>query len=573
MSQVAAALRRNWIPIGCATTAAIVGSKAYIYSQEQAEIEKAKIAAEAAKKEEENKDVIDLAKDWLYDLSESGNHFLNEHILENDEKNEGEVNAESEEETSIFDGLKSILNSTSTPTNGKEKEPEESPGIISLASSFTSLLTGELSEVEFDTMINTAQNLSQQGDVNETKSTFELINLFIDKQEEVKTQFLKSLGFIDLQSFDPAAMFYFLEKEDEKKNPSYKRRKHRYYDGVDVNVVNDLNDALHLAEISYLDSGEEIKKKLDSSPWELAYCQVESLPEQPSHYLAVKKGQSKWTRTLEVLIVVRGTKTVPDILTDALLENVEYRKGRAHAGILRSGHHLVEKHSKTMDDLLNLSNKSKVHLTLVGHSLGAGAASIAGMEFHKKDNFEVEVVGFGSPPILSKDLSEGTKDYITTVIADADVVPRMSAETIGNLMLDMMEFDWTPKANRDIKDALNEVRKSVGLLRDKDVGTVMSLVNSGFDSYVKPHIRGQSSERLDTVLYPPGSCIHFYRDGMSVSGSYVPCDFFDEIDVSRTMVEDHFMARGYRKIFLEVMREYMEDEHFRFVAKSEESQR
>eukprot|EP00553_Chaetoceros_curvisetus_P000448 CAMPEP_0204615622 /NCGR_PEP_ID=MMETSP0717-20131115/3075_1 /ASSEMBLY_ACC=CAM_ASM_000666 /TAXON_ID=230516 /ORGANISM="Chaetoceros curvisetus" /LENGTH=76 /DNA_ID=CAMNT_0051628613 /DNA_START=20 /DNA_END=246 /DNA_ORIENTATION=+ len=58
--------------------------------------------------------------------------------------------------------------------------------ITSMAKSFASLITGEISESEFNDMIHHAQNISQKGDVDETRSTIELINLFLSTQEEVK---------------------------------------------------------------------------------------------------------------------------------------------------------------------------------------------------------------------------------------------------------------------------------------------------------------------------------------------------------------------------------------------------
>jgi hypothetical protein len=198
------------------------------------------------------------------------------------------------------------------------------------------------------------------------------------------------------------------------------------------------------------------------------------------------------------------------------------------------------------------------------------------MEFHSDERgcFKVEVVGFGCPAILSQELSEQTKSYITTVVADADMVPRMSAETIGNVMLDIMEYDWSPMVKRDIEDALQEVKKGVGFLfQDKEIKSadkpriMQTFVDKAVEKYVKPGIRKESYRRLDTVLHPPGSCVHFYRDGVGISGSYVPCGFFNEIDVARTMVDDH-LSSGYRKIFLEVMRSFLKNDHFSFDEKA-----
>ena len=201
-----------------------------------------------------------------------------------------------------------------------------------------------------------------------------------------------------------------------------------------------------------------------------------------------------------------------------------------------------------------------------------GAAALAGIEFQndEKDCFDVQVVGFGCPAILSKELSDQTKPYITTVVADADMIPRMSSETIGNCMLSIQSYDWTPHVKRDIEDALQELKRGFGFLfqDEKPINVdkpriMQKFVDNAVDQYIKPGIREPTNRRLEIVLHPPGSCVHFYRDGVGISGSYVPCEFFNEIDISRTMVNDHLIS-GYRKIFLEMMRSFLSDDHFRF---------
>jgi len=66
------------------------------------------------------------------------------------------------------------------------------------------------------------------------------------------------------------------------------------------------------------------------------------------------------------------------------------------------------------------------------------------MEYDDENDYDVDVIGFGCPALLSKDLSEKTSHYITTVVADDDCVPRMSAVSAVNALLDIMEYDYVP---------------------------------------------------------------------------------------------------------------------------------
>jgi hypothetical protein len=229
--------------------------------------------------------------------------------------------------------------------------------------------------------------------------------------------------------------------------------------------VNELNEALMLSELSYADSVEEVRAGLESlydvdrsgddsgksmkekgkisgkAQWELLFCDTQSRPNEPSHFLAIQKNASDYDDTLHVLMVVRGTKSMSDLITDAMMEATDYEyngvHGEAHSGMTRAGDYLTKRHVKLLATLLHLSDKRKLDITLVGHSMGAGAATIAAMnmnsdQFSKdignggNNNVKVSanVIGFGCPALLSQNLSLMTRNFVTTVIADADVIPR-----------------------------------------------------------------------------------------------------------------------------------------------------
>ena len=80
----------------------------------------------------------------------------------------------------------------------------------------------------------------------------------------------------------------------------------------------------------------------------------------------------------------------------------------------------------------------------------------------KMDDVKVSahVIGFGCPALLSQQLSLMTRDYVITVIADADVIPRMSGATLVNFLLDLWKFDYRDQAERDVEQALREVQNA-----------------------------------------------------------------------------------------------------------------
>jgi pimeloyl-ACP methyl ester carboxylesterase len=377
-----------------------------------------------------------------------------------------------------------------------------------------------------------------------------------DHHDEIKTELErvanKYFGNIQLSSTFPSALWGYLEHEDERKNPSWKRRVHRFCQGIYMDQLEEFYRGLLLAYFAYGDTPDEIRANLEKRGYELLFCDLSSAPGRPAHYVAVQRkhtSSDSWfsllssssstsrpfsASALPVVIVVRGTKTLADAMTDLLCDSCEYRGGRAHSYIVTSGKYLAETQAPLLKDLAALSGLD-LHVTLVGHSLGAGAATIAGIELANRaeHGYNVNVVGFGCPALLSKDLAEGVSSFVTTIINDSDVVPRMSGASIANLLRDVSAFDWFPYARRDIQHALNE------LFPAQVAKSIMATIEPNLKSFVESSRQDppSSSDRVTPELYPPGRCIHFYSDGVGTSAAVVQNDFFKEIDVSRRMIE------------------------------------
>ena len=541
-------------------------------------------------------------------------------------KSETEQNRDND--TSLFSEFLSFANNASLFT---KKTSSASPDIEELIEQAQNIVANSVSS-------SLPEKSSTSASSSTSSSSFlSQVRYFQQNAQAIQQVFdtnfgphLSNINVKDLfKSFPVAALHYYLEYQDSIKTPSWKRRMHRYYSDVEVSKVEELNEALILSELSYADSVEEIRvgleriynnsnsgvtKKNNKPQWELLFCDTESRPNQPSHFLAIQKNASPYDDALHVLLVVRGTKSMSDLITDALMEASDYEytpqgmsttiKGKAHGGMQSSGKYLVDRHQKLLSTLLQLSKKRKLQITVIGHSLGAGAATIAAMEWNSGSKFgqdsdvSANVIGFGCPALLSRGLSLSTKEYVTTVIADADFIPRMSAATLVNLLLDVKSFDYRKQAERDVEQALrqlttvaetpiheNETKSKLAFgLDENDIRTVMGYVRSGLEKVANPisaketieadtinenmkedqEGRTVEVEKMKPILFPPGTCIHFYRDGSGITGSYCPCDFFNELDVARTMVDDHLISSGYRRIFLNLMRNFTKDDHFSF---------
>lgn len=193
--------------------------------------------------------------------------------------------------------------------------------------------------------------------------------------------------------------------------------------------------------------------------------------------------------------------------------------------------------------------------------------AVAGIEWNDNKDIDAEVIGFGCPALLSDDLCQKVEPFVTTVVDDADCVPRMSMATMVNALMDIVELDWTPYARRDVNETVEEMGRFLPSL-------VTDSAKKDMLKKLEGMLPDQSSftptkKRLPPVLFPPGKVIHFYRDGYGVTGSLVPSNFFDELEISRRMLDDHFFLEGYEQIFLSLMRQYHGDNLYSFEKKKD----
>lgn len=92
----------------------------------------------------------------------------------------------------------------------------------------------------------------------------------------------------------------------------------------------------------------------------------------------------------------------------------------------------------------------------MGHSLGGAIASLLAVMLRKKSNKElgfspdiVSAIGYATPPCVSRKLSESCADYVTTVVMQDDVIPRLSVASLTRLRIEILQTDWTSLIDKE----------------------------------------------------------------------------------------------------------------------------
>ncbi|KAL7517858.1 hypothetical protein ACHAWX_002736 [Stephanocyclus meneghinianus] len=528
---------------------------------------------EAASKRSDKKDppIINFLAKWIGDWSTEGQAFL-QNLLNTDgtSQDADRVSDDGTESKSFFDEMKDAFSSFKNDQENK-KMKNSFVDMMDFFQSIIALSIGDdrnARELAEDFIQKAAEVSAYHQSNKSTPNLLEFSKLMIDAFGKVAESIHRNFGHIDWHKLRPFDFMYFLEYVESMRTPSWKRRLHGLAPAVSVNEVKELHKALYLANLAYGDTAEGIKSGLLNSDWELIHAQLTNAPGEPAHYIALRKNRLNSIRSyLDVLLVVRGTKDFKDVLSDGLLDAVDFRGGKAHAGLAISGKFLVDHHRDLLRELMKMANKTNIKLTLIGHSLGAGAAAIAGIIFNEEEpNVEANVIGFGCPALLSNDLSIAASKYVTTIVSDSDMIPRMSGPSVENAILDLMSYDWIERGLEDLQNIFENIRVNLPFdIPPESIEKVYGFVQKFLENTIKPQMDEMSKkQRRDVVLIPPGNCIHFYRDGTGITGQTVPCNLFDNLEISRTMIDDHMIPTGYNRMLLDFMRYYLADYQFVF---------
>ncbi|WIA19869.1 hypothetical protein OEZ85_005771 [Tetradesmus obliquus] len=158
-----------------------------------------------------------------------------------------------------------------------------------------------------------------------------------------------------------------------------------------------------------------------------------SLPRKPAHLVAVDHSRK------QLLLVVRGTSQLADVLADLVAHTSPLGPGQAHSGMLDCAAAIIQQCLPTLEQQLQQHPGYRVHC--LGHSLGGGVAALAAYLLRNTAELRsrlaqasgVVATGFGTPPIMTKELAESASSYTRTLVHNHDLVPRTCVASLAQL--------------------------------------------------------------------------------------------------------------------------------------------
>lgn len=271
----------------------------------------------------------------------------------------------------------------------------------------------------------------------------------------------------------------------------------------------------------------------------------------------------------KIVISVRGTLSMKDILTDlnAESETIPLHPPReewtGHKGMVQAAQYILEKIEQ--EQLLERARSRRPErgtkdfdIIIVGHSLGAGTASILGILMRQAYS-SLQCFCY-SPPggLLSASVVEYTKEFTVSVVVGKDVVPR-----IGLHQMETLRTDLINAIKRSVDPKWKTITCSIICCGCSQPTSAVEM--STGETEVSEYMRSKHNARCMGIhpsdstialtshqpLYPPGRIIHVVRhhptSGQQALSSKEPVyqalwasnTDFDEVLISPVMIQDH----------------------------------
>jgi hypothetical protein len=382
------------------------------------------------------------------------------------------------------------------------------------------------------------------GDANDQLATPAAVWSKVNEVMKLSYQLSEDLIRDDMPQYKMYCCFMsmvHLMKEIDANHPEW-RESYFSKDGVEVTEaeLDILAKYLDFAEWSYLESQIGVEKLLRPLGYKLIRFDNATEPGRVGHFVAVHHARK------EVVISIKGTSTLADVLTDivgkAIPHTMEGEKEiRCHEGMYKAAQLLLE---ETMHLVEQFFIPQGYKLFVCGHSLGAGVSCLLGM-FIKQHipDIDLQVYAFATPACCSYEASLDCKDYITSIVNNNDCVPRLSLMNLRmlNKMLALVETKLDEKGYSP-----NSLKTAKLYLADlMTIDSDLLLTPKELTKFLETEFSEPRSDRfLDLELYVPGRVVSIWQhvaDSTIMGGKVTDgqSQVLKQIFVKTNMFSDH----------------------------------
>lgn len=259
-------------------------------------------------------------------------------------------------------------------------------------------------------------------------------------------------------------------------------------------------------------------------PHDVVHADWESKTHRPAYFIVRERKQKK------IVLCIRGTLSANDVLTDLCCTGEVFETGvkgihKSHHGMLEAARGVAEVAQQYVAD--ELDAHPDYSLVLVGHSLGAGVASVLGSLWDNRFP-GIVVYGFGMPCVGPLGALPAISSNTISVIGEGDPFSRLSLGHIADLSMAIAYL-----CEQEELRALIAMRTD-GPLQDlvrQDLDWCMETMNE-----LRTHMRGEK-------MFPPGRILYMKRSTSGAGGEQtttlrqVPPTHFQDLRLHPRMLD------------------------------------
>ena len=300
--------------------------------------------------------------------------------------------------------------------------------------------------------------------------------------------------------------------------------------------LGNMKEALEFAIWSYDEDEEILRKKLEDLDFFLLIHTMITKPGHVGHFVAISPEQKR------MIIGIKGTTSFGEVITDCCgqavahilspspfttnRKNNPYKENhtsklvieedsvevRCHEGILICAKRVAQNVKPFVEQLCISSNYK---ITVSGHSLGAGVASLLAILLRSQysklmSNDFIHVYAFAPPPIIDMQSSKLCINYTTTIVNHSDIVPRMNMTNVRAL-LRMLRLIHEKLEDRGMSFGKGP-RSALALIRKLNQGSKVDDLLMSHEEYIScfSKIHQQISVDDSDFLFVPGRLFIMY---------------------------------------------------------------
>ncbi|CAJ1415730.1 unnamed protein product [Effrenium voratum] len=148
--------------------------------------------------------------------------------------------------------------------------------------------------------------------------------------------------------------------------------------------------------------------------------------------------------TASVVLAIRGTFSMSDVLSDIWATQVNYRGHVMHEGILASARWVYYRVFPMLSEA-SRDSSCRNGIVITGHSLGGAVAAVLAWLLREEGNLPVHAIVFGAPQVVDAALAAKMEGYVVGIIHASDMVPRLSVKSTQELQVLVTEAAQPPE--------------------------------------------------------------------------------------------------------------------------------